>query len=157
MAKPTAVQLSGIYSEFQKPLADITKKLPKFDPSLSPGQQLRRLRTGKKITQAECKEALRVYGALDCLYDFGMVNDVNFLPKLTKDLQEQNEDIIESIFAERRAHRRNKYDGLVVAGDIIKKGYNELLPHLQSQFPGAKFPPAMVVGSEAKERRKKRK
>ena len=76
---------------------------------------------------------------------------------MTKDIQEKTEDTIESIFAQRRFHKWNKPDGLVVAGDVIKKGYNELLPHLRQEFPGAELPPAMVVGQEAKLRRQKRK
>lgn len=157
MAKPTAQQLSSIYNEFQRPLKNITDKLPKFDPNLSPTQMLNKLRRGKKITQKECREALRLFGAMDCLYDFGAVNDVVFLSPMIKDMQEKMEDTIESIFAERRAHNLNKPDGLVVAGDVIKRGYNELLPHLRDQFPGAELPPAMVVGQEAKIRRQKRK
>ena len=157
MAKPSAQQLSGIYSEFQRNIKKITDKLPKFDPNLTANQMLMRLERGKKITQAECKEALRLFGAMDCLYDFGTVNDVVFLNQMTKDIQEKTEDTIESIFAQRRFHKWNKPDGLVVAGDVIKKGYNELLPHLRQEFPGAELPPAMVVGQEAKLRRQKRK
>jgi hypothetical protein len=157
VAKPTAQQLSDIYNEFQRNLKKITDKIPKFDPNLSPTQMLRKLERGKKITQAECKEALRLLGAMDCLYDFGAIHDVYFLDPMTKDIQEKTEDTIESIFAERRLHNWNKLDGLVVAGDVIKKGYNELLPHLRSNFPGVELPQAMVVGKEAKLRRQKRK
>ena len=71
--------------------------------------------------------------------------------------KEQTEDVIENIFAARRLHRRDRADGLVVAGDAIKQGYNELLPHLKNEFQGAQFPQPMKVGHEAKTRRKKRK
>lgn len=157
MAKPTAQQLTSIYSEFQKPLKAITDKLPKLDPNLTAEQNLRNLRRGKSITDDEIMEALRILGAMDCLYDFGQLNSVSFLLPLTKDWQEQIEDTLESIYAERRLHKKNKFDGLVVAGDAIKKGYNELIPVITQNFPGSHYPKAMVVGSEAKKRRQDRK